>query len=71
MTAPGTENESGCERCVDVHPDPKSRSWGAFANPNRRGDGAMATIIVCPSNGSHISETDVEALRQLLRDAGW
>ncbi len=56
-----------CERCPDGHDNPKSKPWSAFVSIINPG----AYIIVCPANGSHVAESDAEAIRELLRKNGW
>lgn len=60
---------SRCPHCPDGHGDPWAKSWGVFVSLDKDGDGQPTHLFVCPSDGSHVAESDAEWLRKLITDA--
>ena len=59
-----------CHHCPDGHAEPTSRPWGVFVTTMLDGDGQPNYLVVGPSKGAHVSESDAEWLRELIRGAG-
>lgn len=59
---------SGCPHCPDGHAAPDSRPWGVYVSPQRDGDGQPTHLIVQPSAGQHVAESDADWLWTLIRD---
>lgn len=58
---------TSCEHCPDGHRDPAKRPWSVFVSEDRDSDGQPTHLYVCPSGGGHVSESDAEWLRELIR----
>ncbi len=58
-----------CPHCPDGHADPLSRPWAVWVTEHRDRDGQPTTLHVATTTGAHVSESDAEWLRQLIRDA--
>jgi hypothetical protein len=58
-----------CAHCPDGHESPWSKSWGVYVSSDRDGDGQPTRLIVAPSDGAHVAESDAEWLRKLITDA--
>lgn len=66
-TEGGYVPRTGCEHCPDGHTDPARRNWGVYVGPERDSDGQPIRLYVEKSNGAHVSESDAEWLRKLIR----
>lgn len=60
---------SDCPHCPDGHRDPNTRPWAAYMSTYRDRDRQPTHLIVAPSSGGHVAESDAEWLRQVIRDA--
>lgn len=60
---------SDCPHCPDGHRDPTTRPWSASMSVYRDRDRQPTHLIVAPSSGGHVAESDAEWLRQVIRDA--
>lgn len=60
---------SDCPHCPDGHRDPTTRPWTASMSVYRDRDRQPTHLIVAPSSGGHVAESDAEWLRQVIRDA--
>lgn len=58
-----------CPHCPDGHADPTSRPWGVHVAPQRDGDGQPTHLVVSPSNGAHVADSDAAWLWHLIRNA--
>lgn len=58
----------GCPHCDPEHDDPASRSWGVYVHPSRNGDGRPFSLVVAPSGGSHVAQSDADWLWDLIRN---
>lgn len=56
-----------CEHCPDGHRDPAKRPWTVFVSEDRDNDGQPTHLYVCPSDSGHVSESDADWLRELIR----
>lgn len=59
--------EDACPHCSPTHEPPESRPWGVYVSPQRDGDGQPTHLVVQPSNGAHVAESDAAWLWQLIR----
>lgn len=55
-----------CPHCPD---GPKRRNWTIYVSPEKDHDKQPIFLCVVKSNGAHVSESDAEWLRQLIREA--
>lgn len=60
--------EDDCAHCSPTHELPESRPWGVYVAPQRDGDGQPTHLVVQPSNGAHVAQSDADWLWQLIRD---
>ncbi len=65
MTDP---TEDACPHCSPTHERPESRPWGVYVASQRDGDGQPTHLVVQPSNGAHVAQSDADWLWQLIRD---
>jgi hypothetical protein len=61
------EFEDACPHCSPTHERPESRPWGVYVSPDRL-DGQPTHLVVQPSNGAHVAQSDADWLWQLIRD---
>lgn len=59
-----------CPHCPDGHGSPNRCAWGVRVAPERDSDGQPTHLIVQPSNGAHVAETDARWLWELIREGG-
>lgn len=64
---PAAPAEDSCEHCSPTHERPESRPWGVYVAPHRDGDGQPTHLVVQPSNGAHVAQSDADWLWQLIR----
>lgn len=65
LQRPGQEP---CPHCPDGHQDPSRVPWSVRLGPVRDSDGQPMQLIVERTQGSHVAESDVEWLWQLIRE---
>lgn len=53
-----------CPFCPDGHNT--RQPWSVYVAPARDGDGQPTHLIVAPSAGAHVAESDAEAIRRIL-----
>jgi hypothetical protein len=58
-----------CPHCPDGHDDPNNKPWAVYVAPERDLDGEPVRLHAMPTEGGHVSESDAEWLRQVIRDA--
>lgn len=56
----GADAAPSCVHCPDGHADPTSRPWGVSMAPERDSDGQPTHLVVQPTAGQHVAESDVE-----------
>jgi hypothetical protein len=61
---------SDCPHCPDGHDAPGIKSWGVYTAPARDGDGQPMYLVVGPSDGSHVAESDAKWLHDLIKKYG-
>lgn len=59
-----------CPHCDPEHGDPRQKSWGVRVGPWVDGDDQPTYLLVQPSDGAHVAQSDAEWLWQLIRDHG-
>ncbi|GAB3156468.1 hypothetical protein GCM10027258_62950 [Amycolatopsis stemonae] len=57
-----------CPHCDPTHERPESRPWGVHVSRSVDGDGQPTHLVVQPSNGAHVAQSDADWLWQLIRD---
>jgi hypothetical protein len=57
-----------CPFCPDGHDDPRHKPWAAWLSLGRDSDGQPTHLIVSPTNGAHVAESDARWLRKLIRE---
>ncbi|MEA5366063.1 hypothetical protein VA596_41505 [Amycolatopsis sp., V23-08] len=62
------ETEDACPHCSPTHERPESRPWGVYVAPFRDGDGQPTHLVVQPSNGAHVAQSDADWLWQVIRE---
>lgn len=62
----GSMNEE-CEHCPDGHDSPGTKSWAVFVSEDRDSGGQPTHLYVAPADGSHVSESDAQWLRDLIK----
>ena len=68
MTEPVTTPESDwCPHCPDGHDNPTIKPWFVSVASDRDSDGQPTHLIVCPSDCSHVAESDAAWLWALIR----
>lgn len=58
-----------CPHCPDGHANPTTRPWGVYVHPARDSDGQPTHLVVQPSNGAHVAESDAAWVREVLNAA--
>jgi hypothetical protein len=61
--------QSPCPHCPDGHEHPLTHPWAVHVGIQRDGDGQPTTLIVQKTGWQHVSESDAEWLRELIRNA--
>jgi len=62
------EIEDACLHCSPTHTRPESRPWGVYVAPERDGDDQPTHLVVMPTNGAHVAQSDADWLWQIIRD---
>lgn len=60
--------ETQCPHCPDGHDDPRRKPWAAWVDVHRDGDGQPTHLVVSPTAGAHVAESDARWLRKLIRE---
>lgn len=55
-----------CPHCPDGHENPARRPWSVWVDPNPGGE-KPTVLHVAKSGSQHVSESDAEWLRELIR----
>lgn len=66
-TVTGERLEPSCPFCPDGHEHPLTHPWSVFVAPERDKDGQPTRLIVEKTGWQHISESDAEWLREVIR----
>ena len=61
------ERRDGCPHCPDGHY--VSQPWGVYVAPDVDGDGQPTHLVVMPTAGAHVAESDAEWVRRVLNAA--
>jgi hypothetical protein len=59
-----------CEHCDPAHGSPNRCRWGVHVDTERDGDGQPTRLIVQPTDGSHVAQSDADWLWDLIRTRG-
>lgn len=60
--------EDACPHCSPTHERPEFRPWGVYVSPQRDGDDQPTHLVVQPSNGAHVAQSDADWLWKLIRN---
>lgn len=56
-----------CPHCPDGHRDPWTRPWHVRVASQVDSDGQPTHLMVMPTNGAHVAQSDADWLWQLIR----